>query len=114
MTALAISIGIVLGVLIFLFIVMVVFAIVNHYHEGTELKWLRDLAKEDDEFMFIEPQKHGPMKFPCPTWDGFSCNCSPVLSCQEPPDKNCFTLPNGECVSEKPCMHTPPTSVVYP
>jgi hypothetical protein len=23
------------------------------------------------------------------------------------PDSNCFTLPNGECVSTKPCMHTP-------
>lgn len=24
---------------------------------------------------------------------------------QEAPDKNCYTLPNGECVSDKTCMH---------
>ena len=23
------------------------------------------------------------------------------------PDANCHTLPNGDCVSEGPCMHTP-------
>ena len=23
------------------------------------------------------------------------------------PDENCFTLPNGECVGDGPCMHTP-------
>jgi hypothetical protein len=23
------------------------------------------------------------------------------------PDKDCFTLPNGECVSESDCMHSP-------
>lgn len=29
---------------------------------------------------------------------------------QPEPDANCFTLPNGECVSDKPCMHTPEAS----
>lgn len=26
---------------------------------------------------------------------------------QSAPDANCYTLPNGECVSEKDCMHGP-------
>lgn len=24
----------------------------------------------------------------------------------ETPDRNCYTLPNGDCVSDKPCMHS--------
>ena len=48
-------------------------------------------------------------------------NCNPVVKkktnliirrkpAQPEPDANCFTLPNGECVSDKPCMHTPKAS----
>ena len=26
---------------------------------------------------------------------------------EDPPDGNCLTMPNGECVTRRPCMHTP-------
>ena len=26
---------------------------------------------------------------------------------KEEPDRNCITLPNGDCISEDTCMHTP-------
>lgn len=30
------------------------------------------------------------------------------------PDANCYTMPDGECVSEKPCMHSAPPSLPVP
>jgi hypothetical protein len=105
---LIVAILVVVGIV---FITIFVLAILNHHTDGAIAKRLRDLADdlEDDDHVLvaIEPQAGGPMKYPCPTWDG-ACNCSPLLSCQGADEDGCITLPNGECVSPLPCMHSVP------
>ena len=61
----------------------------------------------------VVPEKIEEVKMVKPS----EVNCSTVIRkpkliirrkpAQPEPDANCFTLPNGDCVSEKPCMHTP-------
>lgn len=31
----------------------------------------------------------------------------PINLTPAPPDENCFTMPDGECVGELQCMHSP-------
>jgi hypothetical protein len=33
-------------------------------------------------------------------------SATPIQAAHPAPDANCVTLPDGECVSEKPCMHS--------
>lgn len=62
-------------------------------------------ARPDTEVHFMELRKGGshwevaaPPRF-----------CGPGVQAAQPaPDANCVTRPDGEYVSEKPCMHSPP------
>lgn len=38
----------------------------------------------DDDQDLVSVPVLGPFRFPCPTWDGNGCRCSPEFSCQEP------------------------------
>lgn len=42
-------------------------------------------------------------------WDGFTTAAQREKEGESEPDADCYTLPNGDCVSVGPCMHTPKT-----
>lgn len=80
MNTLAIVIAVIVGVLVGGFLVMVALAVLGHYTEGTI--FFDDGDYEEDGLCTIEPQEGGPMAYPCPTWNGFNCQCTPIFACQ--------------------------------
>lgn len=60
---------------------------------------------------FFDPYKRDDVVVPAP-WkgEGGQSGGAGASASWEAPDKNCFTRPDGECVSSQPCMHDSPPS----
>lgn len=65
--------------------------------------------KNCGEWIYLKKLLAAPPK-PAPLCPHPFCTAYPECGCQMPaPDAQCFTAPNGDCISPNPCMHTATT-----